>query len=73
MKRSWLPLILAIFLIAFPEIFSEILSQPPPPDGPVCWPPPCTIPLDGGITFLIAAGAIYGGKKLFENRKKSLI
>ena len=73
MKRFWLPLIIAIALITFPGIFSEIFSQPPLPDGPGCWPPPCTVPLDGGITFLIAAGAIYGGKKLFDNKKKSLI
>ena len=36
---------------------------PPPPPTPGCWPPPC-VPIDGGISFLIAAGAIYGVKKL---------
>ena len=28
------------------------------------------IPIDGGITLLLAAGAGYGAKKLRENRKK---
>lgn len=37
--------------------------------GPSCWPPPC-VPIDGGISLLIAAGAIYGGKKLYLTDKK---
>ncbi|MBL7932046.1 MAG: hypothetical protein JNL60_09090 [Bacteroidia bacterium] len=45
----------------------------PPTTGtttsPTCWPPPC-IPVDGGIGFLIAAGAIYGAKKIYSSRKK---
>ncbi len=45
---------------------------PPPPGGgmtPPCWPPPC-IPIDGGLSFLVAAAAIYGGKKLYDHQKK---
>lgn len=38
-------------------------------NGPPCWPPPC-IPIDGGISFLILAGAAYGGKKAYDFRKK---
>jgi len=44
---------------------------PPPPDEPGCWPPPC-IPIDGGISLLIAAGAIYGGRKLYKSKKHTL-
>lgn len=74
MKKHCHPLIIAIALVLFSGIFSEIFSQPPElPGGPGCWPPPCTVPLDGGITFLIAAGAIYGGKKLFVDKKKTLV
>lgn len=36
---------------------------------PGCWPPPC-VPIDGGISLLIAAGAIYGGRKLYSNQKE---
>jgi hypothetical protein len=43
-------------------------APPPPPPTPGCWPPPC-IPIDGGISLLIAAGAIYGGRKLYKNKK----
>jgi len=56
---------------------SELLAQPggAPPGGPggggqpPCWPPPC-VPVDGGISFLIALGAAYGGKKAFDKYKK---
>lgn len=47
-----------------------------PPGGPsggdpaLCWPPPC-IPVDGGISFLIALGAAFGGKKAFDHFKSS--
>lgn len=49
-----------------------LLSAPPPPPGgsPGCWPPPC-VPIDGGISILIAAGAAYGAKKLVDARKKN--
>lgn len=36
-------------------------GQPGNPDTPV--------PLDGGISLLIAAGAAYGGKKLYQAKK----
>ena len=54
-----------------------VLAQPaggPPPGGPsggttpTCWPPPC-IPIDAGISFLIAIGAAFGGKKAYEQYK----
>lgn len=46
---------------------------PPPTGGPGCWPPPC-VPIDGGISLLIAAGAIYGGKKLYnKSREKNTL
>lgn len=41
---------------------------PPPPPPPGCWPPPC-IPVDGGISLLIAAGALYGAKKSYDKFK----
>jgi len=51
------------------------MGAPPPPGGgmgPGCWPPnnPACVPIDGGITILIAAGLAYGGKKTMELRRK---
>lgn len=46
----------------------------PPPGGPSggnnppCWPPPC-VPVDGGISILIALGAAYGSKKAYDHFK----
>ncbi len=47
-----------------------VFGQPGPPIGgpPPCWPPPC-IPIDGGVGFLLAAGALIGGRKLLQARK----
>ncbi|MDO8998198.1 MAG: hypothetical protein Q7W45_00425 [Bacteroidota bacterium] len=63
----------SILTISFIIFGTQILlsAPPPPPAGsPGCWPPPC-IPIDGGVTFLIAAGAAYGAKKLIDARKKN--
>jgi len=38
--------------------------------GPPCWDPNC-VPIDGGVGFLIAAGAVLGVKKIREHRKQS--
>jgi hypothetical protein len=69
MKKA---ILILLFLLAFTGSYQLISSPPPPPPSgkPPCWPPPC-IPIDGGITFLIAAGAAYGAKKLYDSRKKS--
>jgi hypothetical protein len=29
------------------------------------------MPIDGGISFLVAAGAALGAKKIYDSRKKS--
>ncbi len=38
-------------------------AQPPPPD-------PKPIPIDGGLAFLIIAGAAYGARKIYKQRKQ---
>ncbi len=64
---------LAFSLIVFFMVVcsQNLLSAPPPPPSvnPPCWPPPC-IPIDGGISALIVAGAAYGAKKLYDKKKK---
>jgi len=55
--------------LAFGFSLSTFAAPAPPPSGtPGCWPPPC-IPIDGGIVFLMAAGAAYGAKKFRDARK----
>jgi hypothetical protein len=53
-----------VFLIVFilcPMFVQTAIAQPPPP-------PPVAIPLDGGLGFLLVAGAAYAAKKLYKNR-----
>ncbi|MCT4580191.1 MAG: hypothetical protein N4A35_02150 [Flavobacteriales bacterium] len=64
-------------LILLLSLVSIVYGQPAgggPPGGPAgggppCWPPPC-IPVDGGISFLLAIGAAYGAKKAYQNIKE---
>lgn len=67
--------ILACFIVVPAMInLNNIIAQPggDPPPNPPCWPPPCTIPIDGGIGFLIVAGIAYGGKKVLDQKKNSI-
>ena len=74
MMRNHIKILLTLSLIMF--VFAA-LGQPAggdPPSGPgggdpPCWPPPC-VPVDGGLSFLIAIGAAYGGKKAYGILKK---
>lgn len=65
-------LLLFIFIFGIVALSRALPPPPPPPGGgdePGCWPPPC-IPIDGGISLLIAAGAVYGGRKLYSKQKE---
>ncbi|MEZ4757982.1 MAG: hypothetical protein R2817_14235 [Flavobacteriales bacterium] len=65
MKTS-LRFALTLLAVAVPfatELMAQPLGGPPP-----CWPPPC-IPIDGGLTALLAAGALFGGKKALDLRR----
>lgn len=70
--------ILIIALVLCPLLS---LAQPGPPEGPPCedinspfpmpgFGEPC-IPIDGGLSLLIAAGLAYGGKRAYDSRKKA--
>jgi len=55
-----------LFVLAAPfgtEVMATGLGGAPP-----CWPPPC-IPIDGGLSLLIAAGTLLGGKKALDLRR----
>jgi hypothetical protein len=61
-----------LFALLFAGYFAQAAPPPPPGGGssPPCWPPPC-MPVDGGVGFLLAAAAVYGGKKLYDFQRKS--
>jgi len=50
--------IIVLFAILIPAI---LMAQPDPPGGPV--------PIDGGLGFLLAAGAAYGIKQYKKQSK----
>ena len=64
----------SIFILAILFItlgLTELNAQPPGPgEGlePNCDNPPC-VPIDGGLSFLIVAGAALGGKKVYDLNK----
>ena len=68
--------VIGFFVFSFLCIGDVYSQGPPAPPGggsdPPCWPPPC-VPIDGGIGFLLVAGALYGSKKLLDSRKKENI
>ncbi|GAB4199858.1 MAG: hypothetical protein Fur0023_02600 [Bacteroidia bacterium] len=59
---------LLLFFVFVASVSFGAAPPPPPPPPPGCWPPPC-IPIDGGVSFLIAAGALYGVKKSYDKFK----
>ncbi len=73
MRITKLVLITIILFLALSGIDVFAAGPPGPPGGgggPSCWPPPC-VPIDGGISYLLALGAIYGGKKIYDISKKA--
>ncbi|MBM3447543.1 MAG: hypothetical protein FJX90_00380 [Bacteroidetes bacterium] len=66
------------FLMVVAALFIAVTASAQVPDPPGGGAPPCgepfgtVCPIDGGVSFLIAAGVALGGKKAYELRKKSL-
>jgi hypothetical protein len=69
-------LLLTIILLSSPFLASLSkaagmgmgMGPPPPCGGPF---PPCPIPLDNGVLFLLLAGMAYGGFKIYNSFKKN--
>ena len=68
MKQYFKLTVSAVALIAFCLLPSLVHAQA----GGGCDPlvDPACVPLDGGLSFLIAAGVGYGIKKVRDNRKQ---
>jgi len=67
MKRT----LLAFFLFTSVTLALAQAPDPPAGGGPPCGPPfgePC-IPIDGGVSLLIAAGLALGGKKAYDSTR----
>jgi len=68
MKNSLKKIIVLFFLMVAPIVMSNVLADNPPSPGGS----PVGTPIDGGVSLLIAAGAVYGAKKskIFNINKK---
>jgi len=56
---------ISLVLVAFLAISQLAMAQPTPPGSPA------DVPIDGGLSILIATGAALGGKKIWDNRKEA--
>jgi len=61
-------LVRGIAFVALLAVFSAVKAQELPPGGDEGGDPDA-IPLDGGISILLAAGAAYGAKKVYDFRR----
>ncbi len=66
MKNLYRTLLLTALFVM--PLAGALLAQPGSGGNPPCWPPPC-IPIDGGLSLLIGAGALLGSKKALDARK----
>ncbi len=57
-------LLTAVFLVCALSYAPSLLAQPVDPGGDP------DVPIDGGVSLLIAAGVAYGAKKAYDKRKK---
>lgn len=71
-KREIKYMIFFLFCIFFFK-FDFAFSQGPPPAADCPTPPCAPVPLDGGVSFLIAAGAAYGVRKIYGLRKNKIV
>lgn len=60
---KFLPLVLVVAILFFPVLVHA--QQPPDPGGDP------DVPVDGGLSLLLAAGIGYGVKKIRDQRKKN--
>jgi hypothetical protein len=64
LKKTIFLTTLLTFLVCISLISFGQDVPPPPPSDP-------SIPVDGGLALILAAGAAFGGKKLYDMRKKN--
>lgn len=65
--RHW-PLRTFLVVLSLVGPFAGMVLGQPVGGPPPCWPPPC-IPIDGGISALLAAGLLFGGAKAMQMRR----
>ena len=62
--------IMMVSLIALMMPIGHALAQAPGGDDDLEDPDPQDVPIDGGLSILLAAGASYGARKMYLKKKK---
>ncbi len=63
MKKFTRKIIIVLLFLTTPLFVHLASAQPPPPDAE-------PIPLDGGLSLLVAAGLAYGARKVYKAQKE---
>ena len=73
MKRLLKPLFITFVFVSLIMLAKVTFADPPAPPsghGSSGNGQPVGAPIDGGLSILLAMGAAYGGKKLYQARKE---
>ncbi len=75
MKKKLVKISITLILICSPLFVTNTfagmgggMGHAKPCGGPF---PPCPVPIDSGVSFLLIAGAAFGGKKMYDLAKKN--
>ena len=74
MKKTYKILLIILITVAFTsvDIFAQVPPPPPPDHNSQGNVPGGGAPIGGGLFIMLGLGAAYGGKKIYEIRKKKL-
>jgi branched-subunit amino acid transport protein len=61
MKKHLFVFVILLFAVVIPNLL--MAQGPPDPSDPL-------VPIDGGLSLLVAAAVSYGSKKMYDARKK---
>lgn len=64
MKKFGVIITFLMFFLMSPLFTDTIIAQPPPPDAE-------DIPIDGGLSILVAAGIAYGARRIYKQQKEA--
>ena len=68
LKNSLFTLLMIVLVLALPMLSNGQVDPPPGPVGGNN--PDANVPIDGGLSLVIAAGVGYGAKKIRDYNKK---
>jgi hypothetical protein len=68
-KKISIAVLLCLLIISTIPAYSQLPPPPPPP----CTVPPCNVPINSGILFLLGAGLALGISMLYKTQKNKAL